>query len=318
MAANNVVSSPHIEYPLGVYVPGTARATRITELLSILFKNKMGEIEYEDMMNILEDTVDLYAVKKKRDLIKIVHDHLKIHEHRNTVRNHRILSKLAKWNGDFAADLEEPTYFSMWEYYIMNNILSQQIKDKSVKNELLSHFHSDKFYMRLYSEVSKDPNYKQEICSHYNTVEINSCSELITQALLQAIDYLDFEKEKRSILWGDFHPFFYVSIPFSMTPLASFFERYAPGAGNLNTVKMTLYNNDKFDGKLKSVTSANLKMMTDFGGDTYYSIDTGLSENPLSYQYFNWNERHGKSDLFKLVRGEELEKLENSIQKEDL
>ncbi|CAI2384072.1 unnamed protein product [Moneuplotes crassus] len=327
VAANNGVTSLNTEHPLAGYVPGNPRASRINDLLTKLIQEKTGKIEYKDMINILEDTLDNAVKHKKVELIQAVHNHFKVHTHLNVLRTQQVLSQLAKWDGSFDADLEAPTYFSMWEYYLISNILSDQFKDQDLKMELLSHPFTEKFLLRFYRGVNREDNYKPEYCTSFDnqmiekfrkidgkdTTEVDSCAELVTLALEKAINYLDKEKEKRSIKWGDFHPYFYVSLPFSMTPLASWFERYTPGGGNINTIKYSLSRYELFDGTLKSISSANYKVIIEFGGDYHYSIDTGFSENPLSSQYFDWNPRHMKSDLATLVKGEELKILRKEI-----
>ena len=49
--------------------------------------------------------------------------------------------------------------------------------------------------------------------------------------------------------------------------------------------------------------------MAEAGGDVYYSIDTGLSENIFSNHYFDMNKRSHETKLYKLIRGKELKKL---------
>lgn len=237
VAANNAVSSRNVKHPVGVYAPSTSRARRITELIQQLIKKKDKRIVYEDMIGILNDTVDIYALHKKQNMVKIVVEHFKVHNHRNTKETQLLLHKILDWEGDFSQYKIEPTLYTFWEYYIVNNLLVKQIEDSKVRMQLLSNFHIDKFLMRLFSKVEKDPNYWNTYCSHYNSIEINSCPELITKAFLQAVSHLKVENQTHSVDWGYYHLNHYQSIPLTMSPLGRFFDRFTPTDGNGNTGK---------------------------------------------------------------------------------
>lgn len=114
------------------------------------------------MIEILNDTVDLYAGRKKKQLIKIVLNHLDIHTHKNTKAIHEIINWLAYWEDNFDSHLEEPTYFSMWEYFIMKNLLSEQLTDQNVKMLFFNHFYNEQFLMKFYRRISEDPEFQKD------------------------------------------------------------------------------------------------------------------------------------------------------------
>jgi len=190
------------------------------------------------MEKILNDTVDLYAINKKKNLVKIVLDHWKVHSHKNTQKVHSVLNKIALWDGDFAGDIEEPSYFAMWELFIFRNILKAQIPDEEVKMKIASNAFFEQFEIWLFRNVAANPDFKHEICGLYNGEFINGCSELIVRAFEQAVEYVSHRESKgEAINWSSFIEFKYKSTPFTNTFLAPVFDRSVPGHGSRNTGK---------------------------------------------------------------------------------
>lgn len=71
---------------------------------------------------------------------------------------------------------------------------------------------------------------------------------------------------------------------------------------------MAMHQHSTFPEEFTCVVSANLKFVWEAGGDIHYSLETGASENPLSPYYFNMNQRHIATDLYKLQPHDEIKK----------
>lgn len=126
--------------------------------------------------------------------------------------------------------------------------------------------------------------------------------ELFALALSQAVDVIERERHKGSIKWGQLHQMHYPHSIFGNTPLRSLFDKRVPAHGTEFTINMGMTTNNPFEThKFDAIISANLKMISELGIQTYYSIDTGESENFMSPNYFNMNERHLNQQLHKLL-----------------
>lgn len=233
--ANGPLSSENTEAPVAVYTPGTARVKRITSILESMVREKAGQIEYADMVSILKDKNDLYVKNKKKNLLKILKKYLKAHPKESTSEIRQTINLLNTWRNRFEIEYVEPTYFSVWEYYILKNILTDQFKDFDQKMKILSNPSSNQFLMRLYKFMLDDLEYKKEYCTSYEGGAVSSCPELFLKGLKSAIDYVKTLKEDERN-WGSVHQAYYQNMPFSRTPFAPIFERSSKASGSDNTI----------------------------------------------------------------------------------
>lgn len=59
--ANNDIASENLKFRQGNEIFTTGRAVRIHELIEDLIQTKSGKIDYSDMINVLNDTVDVFV-----------------------------------------------------------------------------------------------------------------------------------------------------------------------------------------------------------------------------------------------------------------
>ena len=283
--ANGPITTNNVEVPVAVFVPGSARAMRITTLLQILISKKSGMIEYSDMIDILKDTKDLYAEKKKDPMIKVLRKHFIKEQHHSTLEVNQIMNLLHLWDSSFDKDLEEPTYFTLWEYFIMKNILTNQLPDNDIKMKILAAPSSNSFFSKFYENLEKDLAYKSEYWTQYNGVKISNWAELITRALENTIEYLRPYKNNNEAKWGSFHPSVYPHTPLSKTMLKPFFEKSTPASGSYNTINMCLFKYWNFvEAKFECKLSANLKMIAEFGVEINSTIPGNkITTNEVHY-----------------------------------
>ena len=312
--ANGAVSSENVLNPIAVHVPSSVRAFRITQLIENLIKEKPGKIEYQDMIDILSDRKDLFVEDKLKNLLTIITKYFDENPHNSTSVNN-VITKLRNWNADFDLNFEEPTYFTLWEYHILNNIISDQLRFRDLKMKILSLIQSNSFIINLYDSVANDPNYNIKFWTQFNGTKVSSCPELFSKALIHAVEYLEPYKARDKVKWRSFHKSLYPNIPFSQTILKPIFERLVPDGGSWNTVHMCWFDYWDFeDNKFNWKVSANNKLIVEMNvniapkssnqtiiyNDVHYSIESGASENVLSSYYFNMNKRHVRNNLYSL------------------
>ena len=149
VAANNPVTSPNVQNKIGVYTVGRARANRINELIENLIKEKSGEIEYSDMIQILNDTKDVFAEIKKTYMIGIIKQELKLNPSLNSSELNEIVKLIENWNSHFDKSMIEPIYFSAWEYFFIKNFLTRQLPDRDLKMKFMSSYIVHSFYLNF-------------------------------------------------------------------------------------------------------------------------------------------------------------------------
>lgn len=83
--------------------------------------NTGGQVDYDDMMFVLNDVKDLYAIEKKSGMIASVRNYINSNPQFNNTRVKNILRKIEKWDGDFNKEKKEPVYFTLWDYFFRKN-----------------------------------------------------------------------------------------------------------------------------------------------------------------------------------------------------
>lgn len=86
-------------------------------MIEELISKKSGHIDIGDMRKIQSDTVDIYAIVKKKALINLFKSQVTKFDEKDW------LKKLEEWDGNFHKDLEVPTLFSMIEHQILYDLL---------------------------------------------------------------------------------------------------------------------------------------------------------------------------------------------------
>lgn len=175
------------------------------------------------MIDILQDTKDIYAEHKKLHMISATRNYLAQGIQKNTTKAQIIMKFLEDWNSTFNKDQFEPVYFSLWEYYFRTYLFDNQFgKNHNIKMRMFSISYYDMFFNQFYQQVNEDPSANSDYCrSEIST----SCPELLYKALLLAIEYVDANYNHETLTWGQVHKMEYPNIPFSKTPLRFLFDR---------------------------------------------------------------------------------------------
>lgn len=85
-------------------------------MIEELISKKSGQIDIDDMRKIQSDTIDIYAIKKKKALVNLFKSQVTQADEKEW------LKKLEEWDGNFNKDLEVPTFFSMVEHQIFYDL----------------------------------------------------------------------------------------------------------------------------------------------------------------------------------------------------
>jgi penicillin G amidase len=161
--ANGRVSSQHVEAGIGVTQAGTARATRINQLLNEMIHVQGKKVDISDMKRILNDTYDVYAAVKIPLMIKIVDNEALLKKY---IKDETALATIKGWIKDlkswdyiFSKDAKEPTIFTLWEYYVYDNIFKNQIPDEKIRLHSSMVYGYEDFIIDIYTNLIKDPTY---------------------------------------------------------------------------------------------------------------------------------------------------------------
>ena len=136
------------------------------------------------------------------------------------------------------------------------------------------------------------------------------CAHNMAKAFLLTHRHLEtyISSNREDWIFKNVHLNNYPNQPWSKTPLKPIWHREVPVGGNTNTpsvsaIRLSLVGDDKI---FKSGHTANYKQVIEFNSDpskdvNLMSIDTGMSGNLFSGNYFTMNKPHLNGDLNKVI-----------------
>ena len=134
----------------------------------------------------------------------------------------------------------------------------------------------------------------------------DQCAHNMAKALFDAMRHLNttVSQDSQDWEWRNVHVNEYPSMPWSSTPLKPFFHREIPVGGNTNTPFVSKYTMARIidNDIIKSTHTANYRQVIQFSEGhkediNLMSIDTGMSGNLFSGNYFTMNRAHLSGDL---------------------
>lgn len=307
-AANGRVTSLNTEIGVGSTTPSTGRASRINELLNDLIHVQGRKVDINDMKRIMNDTHDLFAERKTPLLLKIVEQGDNLEKY--TPDKSRIpqlkewITQLKSWNFRFDKELTQPTLFSLWEAFLIDNMFKRQISNDKLRNFFSKKYGHDDFIVKLLEKVSTDPSHFSKYCQSGTKDAKNACVKVVVEGLNFVYDYLvpagtTFKDE--DALYGKWHIVEYNYAPFTNSFLRYFFDRSDSDNGSKNTINVgSVYYQDFAEKGLQSSHTPAYRMIVDLGNDedNMFSIESGASENILGkYFYYNLHDAHMSLDL---------------------
>jgi len=295
----------------------TPRADRIEEMIS--GKIKKGEkISVEDVRRMQQDVVDVFARDSVGKMLALVKKHYK--DFTLSVTSEQVQAVedmsefLSKFNGNMTADSVQASVFSVWEYLYRTKLFMNYTMDDTLRNALLSYIDFDQFLFSKIHEWHDKPssNIGEDWCQSNATVNYSAkaCVLNLVKALSETREYMvsRLGSDRSKWTWGSLHIGFYKHAPFSETPLKVFYNREFPSPGNRRTVNAASHFHvvDDFRG----FHSPNYRMVVDLGkdgkgGEGWYVIDTGVSENALSKHYDDQQKLHRRGEYVEMKMGRE-------------
>jgi acyl-homoserine lactone acylase PvdQ len=301
--ANGRISSLNVEAGIAVTTASTARAKRIDSLLNDLIHTQKKKVGIQDMKRILNDTYDIFAAEKAPIMIDIVEKNNNLEKYINDPKKveqiRTWLSELKSWNYHFDQNMTQPTIYTLWDIYFVNNLFNKQIKNENLRNLASVNFGFDDFTLDLLKNIQKDPSYFSKYCQSGNKDVPNACVKALVDGLDFVHEYLIPAGTSLAVddaLYGKWHTVEYRYAPFTRSLFRYFFDRRDSDSGSKNTINVGSVYYSQFKEKgLESSHTPNYRMIVDFGNDAnnQFSIETGCSENILGkYFYYNLHDKH--------------------------
>ena len=296
------MSSKNTKHKIGANQPSNGRAIRADYLLNDLIHIQKKKIDANDMKMMLGDVYDVYASLKVPLLISIVEkdnslDRL-LPNKKAVEQVKKWLIDLKNWNYKFELELKEPTIFSLWEFYIVDNLFKSQIKNDKLRRISSKYYGYDDFLIKFLVDLHDNPFHFSEHWREEGINRANSWTKMVVDGIIFVYNYLvptDATLSDEGLKFKYWHKVEYKYAPFSNTFLRIFFNRddYDEGSKNTLNVGSIYYYNFESNG-LESKHTPNYRMIVDFGNDQdcQFSLDTGVSENILGYFYFNLHESY--------------------------
>lgn len=307
-SANNKVSSGNVEAGIGATQPSTARAIRLNYLLNDLLHVKKQKVDANDMKKILNDTHDVFAAMKTPLMISIVEKKEFLERYitnKQALKQVKLwINDLKKWNYNFDIDMKEPTLFTLWEIYFVDNLFKEQIENHYLRSHASMYYGYDDFLVKLLQRLDKDPTYFSNYCQAGGQKISEGCVKVLVEGLQFAYDFLvpaGTSLNEEDIKYGNWHKVNYRYSPFTKTILSIFFDKSDKDSGSKHTINVGSVYYPQFQANgLESQHVPNYRMIVDFGKeeDNQFSIDTGVSENIIgNYFYYNLHEAHMSLDM---------------------
>lgn len=299
--ANGRISSENVKLGIGVTQAATARAQRIDYLLNDLIHVQKKKIDIDDMKRVMNDTFDIYASMKAPIMLELAEANLEkyIKDKSRIPQIKKWMNDLKSWNYRFELDMSQPTIFTLWDIFFVDNMFKRQVKNDKLRNHASKRYGFEDFTLDILENLKTDPSYFSKYCQSGIKDEPNSCLKALVDGLDFVHEYLvipgaSFKDE--DAYYRDWHKVVYRYAPFTRSFLRYFFDRSDSDSGSKNTINVgSVYYSDFKEKGLESQHTPNYRMIVDFGDDAnnQFSIETGCSENILGkYFYYNLHDRH--------------------------
>lgn len=271
--ANNRVVGPSYPYVLASEWPDGYRAQRITDLLG-----NRTDLTMADMADIQRDTLSLPALEIK--------ELLDISEVRDPLAT-EAAQRIARWDGNMAADRPEPLIFSAWIGQLWHDLLADELGEDF------------SFYDRVRPAVLINIlTGQRHWCDDVATPEAESCESMTARALERAIDQLKSRHggDLSTWRWGDEHQAVFSHPILGQAPLVGHYAEPAIATGGDD---FTINRGSFMAGSFRQIHGPGLRAIFDLAdlANSRFIIATGESGNPLSHHYDDlltaWRDNRG-------------------------
>jgi penicillin amidase len=165
-SANNKLSTNNVEGGLGVTTATTGRSIRINQILNERIHQKGEKLDADDMKEILKDVYDVYAERKCKIMMSIVDNSETIEKYVKNdtalIQIRKLIDLLQNWNYEFSKDQIEPTIYTLWEFYFIDNLFKTQIPNAKIRRHAAYFQGYDNFLINILEHIDQDPAYFSE------------------------------------------------------------------------------------------------------------------------------------------------------------
>ncbi|KAL4453701.1 hypothetical protein ABPG74_009597 [Tetrahymena malaccensis] len=292
VTANNKIASDNLIHNVNRAQNSIPRARRITDLLKQGIKEGK-KFTPQDFLRMQKDVYDVYASFVVTPVLQVFLLRGEKYLSQQKFSKYRdLLENLYKWDYKMTKESIGATIYISWEHYFFRTYLHEVSDSEDVRIILNMSYMFDHFFLfetKHMSQLVKDKTkeYKKSYCMIKETNPEGDCIKNLVLAFDQAFQHLTekYGEDVNNWQWGLVHRHRFDHKPFSQTPLKYFFEREYIGEGNRRTINVGGVNHlpDKWD----SWYSANYRQVIDMSekNDSYFVLDTGISENIFSEHY---------------------------------
>lgn len=281
VTANHRPAAHGYRYTLGVDWPEPYRASRITELL----RNRTN-LTPDDFARIQADTVSLQS----RQLLPLLLDRARADDSVSGA-----LELLRRWDGDVAPASSAAAIFEAWVLKLPSSIVGDDLGARTASSYDGRFSFVTRFLINTLS--ANDRSW----CDDGRTIAVESCEEVVTMALRQAVSDLAARlgNDMTRWRWDAVHRATFPHQGFdAVRPLRWLFSRSVPNGGDWSTVNVGSVSTDQ---PYEQRSVAGFRSIIDLSpaNDSRFIVDVGQSGHVLSRYYddflADWREvRHRK------------------------
>ncbi len=287
------------------------RAFRIRELI----ENKIANLEkfdIKDNVNIIQDRKDALAAIVLPQILDIYERNIKKSYYNKKENIQKYYDLLRKWDFVLSKNSTEATIYSVLEYNIGKNLLTNKLPAEQA-NGMLNILTYWNFISGIIQKIHSEEEVEMSQCA--SSTGSKNCEKYLFSVFNNLDVYLeDFKDSKNNIKqWGDILYNFYPHKPYFPYVNVLFSRKISTG-GNRNTVNMAKGSfNYNENSPFNSINSANYKMVCDMNEPTtpYLILNTGNSGNLLSKFYDNFIIKNENGELIKFENFD-LDKVESA------
>ncbi len=291
VTANNKVVSDLYPYHLSNNWMPPYRAERIRELLQERLQAGK-KLTVDDMARIQGDQHNALIPKLLPLLLQTP---------AASEQDQQALALLKEWNGDLSRDSVAASLFEAWLSHLTAVLLEDEVGPRLY--EELARRNHEVFLVNLLT----DPEQGRFWCDHRKTTPRETCTDMLQQALHQALAELEnrLGRDLQEWRWGALHQTQYPHTPFSEVPyLKPFFHRSIENGGDRNTVNVASYKPHERYAQHWGPSYRQIIDLSDWNTSRFMHT-TGQSGNVLSPHYDDLIEPHRNVEYLPMTFGRE-------------
>ncbi len=287
--ANNRAVGPDYPYLIANFWEPPFRAQRIRRMLKERISS--GEkFRFEDHARIQLDVTSEQALEMLPYLRKL---------NAESETEREALALLQQWDGSVTRDSAAAVLYEMWLHRFERLLFKDDLRSD------LYEWMDRRFHSILVRNVLRNPELGRKWCDNVLTPPIENCSQLMHQALKDALEVLAQKLGARieEWRWGDLHQTQYPHRPFSQVSwLKPFFHRGVENGGDKYTVNVASH---KARNPFMQTHHPSFRMLLDLAdwNRQRFILGTGQSGHPVSPHYDDQMTPHRNGEYYNMTYG---------------